>query len=116
MFAPKQASPEAKAAIQVFLSSGGQITKVPTHAHGTCEKRKGIKFGGKDPEKVRAETFSAAEKAQKRREWINRHGGLKLVHELGGKAPWEEGQETPTQYDELASSVAAEVTTERKVG
>jgi hypothetical protein len=83
----KKVDPATQAAIQAFLENGGQITKVPMSCHGACERRKGIQFRGKDPELVRQETHQAAEMAQRRREWIDSHGGLKMVRECGIAIP-----------------------------
>jgi hypothetical protein len=83
----KKVDPATQAAIQAFLENGGQITKVPMSCHGACERRKGIQFRGKDPELVRQETHQAAEMEARRREWINSHGGLKMVRECNIEIP-----------------------------
>jgi hypothetical protein len=89
MHSLKQRNPAADNAIQAYLASGGSITRVSPSVHGTCERRKGIQFGGKDPQQVRAETEAAAAEEERRRNWVNSVGGSKLARELGVTPPWE---------------------------
>jgi hypothetical protein len=89
MHSLKVRNPATESAIQAYLSSGGTIQRFPPTVHGTCERRKGIQFGGKDPQLVRQETEEAAAEEARRREWVNGHGGMKLVREQGITPPWE---------------------------